>query len=571
MLGRYAVILGRGAQRHRLLTRAREQGLRNIVDTSHMLFVGTVETPFLAADGCLLVGQAFSPSNVRLDALPSAPRPFRDAPGLSAWLGGIWGNFVLFFGSSQGRAVYRDPSGNVPAYRCGDTPEAVFVSDAEFADRLGLLAAPVTDLQFAVHWLQYPFLRTKCTGIHGVVEIQPGMLHTRSAGETWSEIPAWRPAASLTRGQAIMDADEAAAMLRKLLLEVIPLQVEGHGVAVQLSGGLDSSIVAGCLAHSGRRYPCVNFSTRSADGDEREYARELASAFELALFETSESQHSVLEPVSRPSFRPPTNPLLLPFERAITRAAENANASLLIDGAGGDNLFCYITSAAPVIDALRWGGSREGFAAVADIAARANCTWWDVARSAGRRWWRRNPGWREDRSFIRPDVLLKQPEPHPWLNGPRTALPGKREHIEALVHIQHFLDRRSSGMAVLHPLMARPLLELCLRIPSWLWMRGGRDRAIARDAFAELLPPSILGRRSKGSLQGAFQRSFSRLRGEMRDLLVSGELAAAGIIDTDRLDAALQGNEWTRDELQLRISELAALELWLRWWRSHAT
>jgi len=571
MLGRYAVTFGRGAHRHALLMRAHRQSLSNIVETDHILFVGTDETQCLRADGCLLVGQVFTPSNTRLNALPSAQRAPRDAVELRAWLDGSWGNFVLFFGFSDRVSVYREPSGSVPAYRCGSTPEAIFVSDAEFAVRMGMLEDPVVDLQFAVHWLQFPFLRTRCTGVQGVVEVQPGMLHTRIQGEEWSEIPGWRPATFLKRNQSIMEADEAAAGLRELALAVVPVQAEGDGSVLQLSGGLDSSILAACLARGRRQFACVNFATRSADGDERDYARDVANRFQVPLFETTEAEASTLEPVARPDFRPPTNPLLLPFERAIARAAEDLDGSLLIDGAGGDNLFCYITSAAPVIDALRWRGVREGFAALADIAARASCTWWDVARAAGRRWWRGHPGWKEDRSFIRPGVLLKRPEPHPWLDGLGRTPPGKREHVEALVHIQHFLDRRTSDLAVLHPLMAQPLLELCLCIPSWLWMSGGRDRAIARDAFADLLPSSILERRSKGSLQGAFHRSFLRLRGAMRDLLISGELVAAGIIDPDLLDAAFRGNDWMRDDMQLRISELVALELWLRSWRLHAT
>jgi asparagine synthase (glutamine-hydrolysing) len=571
MLGRYAVTFGRGAHRHALLMRAHEQRLRNIVDMHHILFVGTDETHCLSADGCLLVGQAFTPSNTRLNALPSAQRAPRDAVELRSWLDGIWGNFVLFFGSADRASVYRDPSGSVPAHRCGSTPEAMFASDAEFAARMDLLGEPVVDLQFAVHWLQFPFLRTRRTGVQGVVEVLPGMLHTRVQGEEWSEIPSWRPATFLKRNQAILEADEAAARLRELALAVVPVQAKSDGAVLQLSGGLDSSIVAACLARSGRELPCITFATRSADGDERAYARAVASAFELPLLETAETEQSALEPLSRPNFRPPPNPLIVPFECAIARAAEEWDASLLIDGAGGDNLFCYITSAAPVIDALRWRGVHEAFVALADIAGRARCTWWDVARAAGRRLWSRHPRWKEDRSFIRPGVLLKRPEPHPWLDGLGWTPPGKREHVEALVHIQHFLDRRGSDIPVLHPLMAQPLLELCLRIPSWLWMRGGRDRAIARDAFGGLVPSSVLQRRSKGSLQGAFHRSFRRLHDAMRDLLISGELVAAGIIDPNLLNVTFEGSDWTRDDMQLRISELVAVELWLRSWRSHAT
>ncbi|HWJ37330.1 MAG TPA: asparagine synthase-related protein, partial [Sphingomicrobium sp.] len=114
------------------------------------------------------------------------------------------------------------------------------------------------------------------------------------------------------------------------------------------------------------------------------------------------------------------------------------------------------------------------------------------------------------------------------------------------------------------------LLDLCMQIPSWLWLRGGRDRAVARDAFRGLVPDSILKRRMKGSLQGMLYRSFSALRETMRELLTSGELAEHAIVNPSLIDEALQSEAWMTDEVQLRISEMVALELWLRSWRGIA-
>ncbi|MFD2134618.1 hypothetical protein ACFSLT_04130 [Novosphingobium resinovorum] len=36
-------------------------------------------------------------------------------------------------------------------------------------------------------------------------------------------------------------------------------------------------------------------------------------------------------------------------------------------------------------------------------------------------------------------------------------------------------------------------------MPSWQWRHGGRDRAVAREAFATALPAQITARRSKGA------------------------------------------------------------------------
>ena len=165
------------------------------------------------------------------------------------------------------------------------------------------------------------------------------------------------------------------------------------------------------------------------------------------------------------------------------------------------------------------------------------------------------------------EALLARPNLHPWLLE-LPAPPGKREHVEAIVHIQHFLDRSGSSIERIHPLLAQPLLELCLQIPSWLGRAGGRDRAVAREAFKGLVPASVLERRIKGSLQGMLYRGFSALREPMRELLVEGELAKLRIVDAAAIEDALNGEVWMRDEVQLRISEMAALELWIRSWGS---
>jgi asparagine synthase (glutamine-hydrolysing) len=564
---RYALTFGRGAHRHELLQRARHLGLSE-TDKPNLLFVSDQRTPYLCGADALLVGQLFSRQNRRLHELPAAlfePANLTD-PGK---LDGMWGNFALFFSSAGATGVYRDPSAGVPAYRCGDGHDAVFVSDAELASELGLLERASPDLAFAVHWLQYPFLRSARTGIQRTREILPGTLHKLGDGEHWMETPVWRPADFITRRQAILDPIEAASRLREVALAIVPAQLDDGSFLLQLSGGLDSSIVAACLASSGRSFECVNFATRSPDGDERDFARAVAEFHRLPLREVEEAGSVSLDPPTLLTFRPTTNPLLAPFETVVGGAAGEMGADMLVDGAGGDNLFCYITSAAPVLDALRRGGLRQSLETVKDIAARADCTWWDVARAA-MGYLRARTGWKEDQSILRREVALRRADPHPWLEGLASAPPGKREHVQALVHIQHFLDRGSTGAALSHPLMAQPLLELCLRIPSWLWMSGGRNRAVARDAFREILPSSVLERRAKGSLLSLFYRSFGRLRGGMLELLMSGRLRAEGIIDAAQVKSVFESEEWRRDDVQLRISEMVALELWLQTWRPPA-
>ena len=105
-----------------------------------------------------------------------------------------------------------------------------------------------------------------------------------------------------------------------------------------------------------------------------------------------------------------------------------------------------------------------------------------------------------------------------------------------------------------------------MRIPSWEWVRGGIDRAVAREAFRKLVPASIIERRTKGSLEGVFHRAFERLHPELEDLLLSGRLVGLGIADAAAIEKAFALGNWSNSEVQMRISEIAALELWLDSW-----
>lgn len=157
------------------------------------------------------------------------------------------------------------------------------------------------------------------------------------------------------------------------------------------------------------------------------------------------------------------------------------------------------------------------------------------------------------------------PETHPWLETLSDMAPGSADHLRMITGVHHFfVDPASNQPCNLHPLISQPVIEACLRIPSWLWVEGGRDRAVARAAFRGSLPDAILDRRGKGSLQSLFVRGFTALRGELRDYLLSGLLAQQGVIDDQALARYLDLTGQPQDNIYVRILEIASAEQWLR-------
>jgi asparagine synthase (glutamine-hydrolysing) len=268
--------------------------------------------------------------------------------------------------------------------------------------------------------------------------------------------------------------------------------------------------------------------------------------------------------------RPGINVLQRTVDQVVAGEAQRVGAASIFSGGGGDSVFCYLDTAAPAADALLTQGPGPAFAkAVGDLAALHQCTLWRAAGLAVKKALRAPPrSWRLDRQFLSDDACAVPAQDHPWFPGPANALPGKREQIASIMGLQSIADgsEPNERMTVRHPLLSQPLVELCLSIPSWMWITGGRNRAVARDAFAHALPPVILGRRTKGDFTGFTADIFDRQRRALRERLLGGELAARGLLDRPAIERVLAEPIRPRDSAFLRLLLFADTESWIGSW-----
>lgn len=545
--------------------------LNRTIDSSNLVIFTSPETPQFALEEerGLVVGRLFR-----------GGRDCEEIPSLSlsesrhaAWSGGktlltgAWGGYVAFLRDEGAVTVLRDPSAAVPVYYCETDGVHAYFSHAELAADLGLGARAV-DEEFLRQWLTFPFLRTSRTGLSGVRELLPGTSSTLRDGQL-KAATLWTPWSAAAHDRQIFDFEEAVRRLRATLLRTLSPQLHGlEQPILELSGGLDSSIVAACLAAAGLPFRAANFVTRMPDGDERDYARIVASALGVPLAELHEDELPLdLAPPRKGTLRPPLSPVLQPLNRAFSTYARASGATSFVTGAGGDNLFCYLTTAAPIIDAFRDRGFGQALSTLGDVAELGGCTVWTAAAYAMRKRVRLalRPRWKRDERFLTFSAIAGEPDEHPWLDAPQDAPPGKVEHIDSLVRAQHFLDPEyPSGEALLHPLLNQPLIELCLAIPTWLWLSGGRNRAVARAAFADLLPEEVILRRTKGRLESMCARAYAANREQVSALLLEGELAQRNLLDVPALHTYLRDAGPPRGEAYFRVFDLVSLELWLR-------
>ena len=93
---------------------------------------------------------------------------------------------------------------------------------------------------------------------------------------------------------------------------------------------------------------------------------------------------------------------------------------------------------------------------------------------------------------------------------------------------------------------------------------GGRDRAAARNAFRDVLPPSIYARRSKGELGAFYGEAVASHLPFLRDYLLGGALAQAGLLDDLEANLSREALLWRGGFSPLLT--LALTEAWVRRW-----
>lgn len=542
--------MGSGPAREQVRAAAKRVALREVAGPPALLLCyGTALRSRILSDGSTVLGDIF---------------PTSGSPCASP--GDGWGNYLSFARDGETFRVERAAVTGMPLYwiRFGDG--ILFASHLHLV--ADLLAGVAIDWDVVAQSLSYINMRTERTGLCGLIELLPGS-RLEYDGRSVQVTSIWSPwdhvAPSLPP-----DADALARGLEHRLIACHEAWSRSRGdILLELSGGLDSSIVAAALAGSGARFAAVNFVTPGGDGDERIYARAVAARCGAELIEADLGVNDI-DFVAPPAIlrpRPTEYGVLNGIDAAFETAATASDASIF-SGIGGDNIFGYDGSVAPVFDAwTRFGLSRRTFAALRDVARAADTTLWNalaVVRLAHRNGRRR--GWRRESLFLAATAVPEAPLPHPWDEGADSVGPGKRNHVEALRRIFDFMDRpgRWHDRDVVAPLLSQPVVEFCLSVPSWTWMSGGRDRAIARAAFARRLPAEIVWRRGKGRIESILAPAYLALRPQLRDLLLGGRLASMGLIDGDAVERYLSRDLTLGDFEYYRLLEIADAERWVR-------
>lgn len=384
--------------------------------------------------------------------------------------------------------------------------------------------------------------------------------------------------------------------VRRRMVSDVPL-------GVFLSGGIDSSIVAGLMARqSSTAIKTFSIGFSEASYDESRYARIVAKAFAtdhhervLSAEECADTLPGIISRMDVPMADASVAPTWL--LSGVTRE----KVTVALGGDGADELWAgyehYIGfkvaqwyNAAP--SALRKGiieplaqllPSSAGYInprlAVATFLRAAHAPAWQRVQTMLTAF---TPDMQESildsafkaqqPGFLAPEVLFAPTREHYDHWQPQNAATplARAFHVYArqfmLDDILVKVDRCSMlhSLEVRAPFLDKDAAEFAARLPVGRKLHGFKRKWLLKKAFAELLPDEILYRNKRGFQIPVAQWLRGRMRPLMEDLLSESTLKAQGIFNHQAVRALMDEHVSGRADLRKPLWTLLVFQLWWR-------
>ena len=501
-----------------------------------------------------------------------------------------WGHYIAFLVDETNRLqwIFRSPACHQPCLNASHGGARLYFSTIEDLAQLRLVDLTI-NWDFVAAFAASTRVSSGETGLNEIGELGTGEFH-RISNDGLSRGFHWN-AAKIARQPAVEDSSEAKRSLRSTVRACVSTWASVHPRIVQrLSGGLDSSITAVCLklAPSQPSVTYVNYYSRGTYGDERQYARAVA---EKTKFPLVEYRHNSSIPMDVLLALPRAESPVAYMSRGVCDQreidlADRLGATARFTGIMGDSLFQMPPAVPTASEYLRTHGLDRRFLQIALNSAQMDrVSLWTVLRGALIGGLLKPPKQFQPGEFSRQNDSLLTTEAsqaafsdrplrfvHPWLQDLEGVPLGKFAQIASLsfnsVYFNVLHDPLESELV--HPLASEPLMELCLRLPSYVLLYDGWDRALARDAFDLELPHIVRTRTTKGSSDLHLREMIAHNEKFIRDLLVEGVLVRQGILDRKKLSDSLPG-QTTRSALPLGLLwATISAEAWSRAWIERA-
>lgn len=519
---------------------------------------------------------------------------------LHGWL--VWGTaclerfdgmFAFALWDAQERTLFcaRDRFGKKPF--CYTLQNNYFA----FASELTALASlPPLSLSVAPHtlmrYLAYEYVPTPESMYSQVRRLPPAHFLLLKDGklqiERYWDMPTPRPAQA--------SEEELAAELRRLLTQAVRRRmVSDVPLGVFLSGGIDSSIVAGLMASLSPKVKTFSIGFTEASYDESRYARLVAKYYGtdhheriLSADECADILPSVITRLDEPMADASVAPTYL--LSGVTRE----KVTVALGGDGADELLAgyehyigfKIAEWYNALPALVRKGCIEPLArhlpasagyinprlAVATFLQGAHAPAWQRVQTMltaftpemQQELWQR-----PDADFLRPERLFAPT--HAQYTHWKEAKPLERAfHVYArqflLDDILVKVDRCSMmhSLEVRAPFLDKDVAQFVASLPVELRLNGFKRKYLLKKACADLLPQEILKRNKRGFQIPVAAWLRGKLRPLVEELLGEGHLRAQGLFDPAVVRGLVDSHMSGQADLRKPLWTLLVLQLWLQ-------
>jgi asparagine synthase (glutamine-hydrolysing) len=499
--------------------------------------------------------------------------------------------FALWDRPSRTLFCARDRFGKKPFFYTLQNGTFAFASELSALTRLPGLSFSI-DPRTLARFLAYEYVPTPDCIYREVKKLPPSHYLLLASGEIstgrYWDLPAPEP----TRASE----EELGLELRRLLTQAVKRRmISDVPLGVFLSGGIDSSIVAGLMAGLAPRIKTFSIGFTEASYDESAYARSVARMWDTDHHQrilSAEDCADLLPEIVTRFDEPMADPSIAPTYLLSKITREKVTVAL--GGDGADELFAgyehflgfqgaRLYNALPAL--IRRGvidpvcarlPASDGYVNLRLGAA----TFLNGARKPE---WLRVQSWLtalhpdlQERLWLAPDHDALSPTTlfastlRAWNRSSAGTGMERIFHMYARQFLLDYILVKVDRCTMMHslearaPFLDRDVAEFACRLPVNFKLRGLTRKYLLKRALADVLPPEILTRNKRGFLIPVARWLRDKLKPLAEDLLGETHLRQQGLFDPAAVRSLIDEHDSGRMDRRKELWTMLVLQLWLR-------
>lgn len=528
----------------------------------------------------IIIGRFFSkPPNT------ISKEQFKQFNTSSLFLDKIWGKFVYFSNSYPFKVVV-DSTGQMPYYfYTFSNGDILFSSTIQLLYQF-LSRSVEYNWDYICAYLTYGQSCVTQTPFKGVKQLPPGCY--LKVHDNQQEVDCfWDPVSS---SSPIMEPEDATHVLLSMLKQAIEPYSQ---IFVNLSGGLDSSVLAYCLnsvKHDKQSIKAINYYHADiCSSNELIHAAKVCEETNIPLIAVDTSACLPFDITTNATqFLPniPSPGLVHLREKEFVATALNLQeSSLFISGQGGDHIYMCPPSKLALSDYLIEKGFSGANQILTTLASYYRESFFSLIKNnlaglskyiLGRKTLKWNKNWHNElpmwfNSSLRNTKNHNYEHPiYSFLS--KRVLPAKYQQVDAIfdgiASIQPSYSPFYPLDNIFFPYLSSPMVEHALSYPTYNLFSQIYDRYPLRKSAGDRFGTKTVWRRDKGDITGVFQLGVKKNLDNILMLCLEGQIAQQQLIDKNKLaHSILQISQGDTNDLW-PFTFLASMEIFLNHWQT---